>query len=496
MRLAKKIICILLSVLLLLPLAACSNDNVTVAKYKDTSVDSGMFSYMLSSQKAYIEQMMYYYYGMSDFDSMWASEISRDEDGNVITYADNAFDGIINSLKMFVIVKQLCKEYGLTITDESTIDAIEGYVSEDADIAGDINFLEIALAEYGATVAHERDYLYTTSLTSVLLDYLYGDNGTMKIPDSDIRSEFEKTYMKIDMNMFSYTQRNESGSYVDRVDSDITDEELKEYFDDQYVKAEHILFYFYDTTDNTGNTKIPDSAIAEKRAKAAELFEKIKNGEISYDDAKKANDEYKAILTTAGGDVIGKGELKEKFADFEKTIFGMEIGGIEMVETDIGVHIVRRNEFTESDFTGSKKKVAAAITKNRIAAEANAFYEKLKNGEVAMNDKTTYGSYEEPFVFTTDELGAEPEKIIAGLKPGECVIYEDSSCTVVFRRQELTDDDYQKQYSTIKDTLSQEAFYAYIESLYPQVELNEAEIAKYTFSAVKSLNIQSYIKQN
>ncbi len=494
MRLAKKIICVLLSVLLLLPLAACSNDNTTVAKYKDTSVDSGMFSYMLSSQKAYVEQMMYYYYGTTDFDSMWSLEISRDENGNPITYGDNAFEGIVNALKMFVIVKQLCKEYGLTITDESTIDAIEDYVSEDADIAGDINFLEIALAEYGATVAHERDYLYTTSLTSVLLDYLYGDNGTMKIPDSDIRAEFEKAYTKIDMNMFSYTQRNESGSYIDRVDSNITDEELKEYFDNQYAKAEHILFYFYDTADTTGNTKIPDTEIAAKRAKASELFEKIKNGELSYDEAKAANNEDKALLTTAGGDVIGKGELNEKFVDFENAIFDMQVGDIKMIETDIGIHIVRRNELSESDYSGSKNKIAAAITKKRVAAEANAFYEKLKNGEVAMDSETTYGSYEEPFVFTTGELGTEPEEIIAGLKPGECVIYEDSSCTVVFRRQELNDDDYKKQYSTIKDTLSQDAFYEYIESLYPQVELNEEEIAKYTFSAVKSLNIQSYIQ--
>lgn len=494
MRIAKKVICLLLSLALLLPLAACSNDNITVAKYKDTTVDSGMLSYMLSSQKAYIEQMMYYYYQTTDFDAMWATEYSRDENGNVITFADNAFDGIINALKMFVVIKQLCKEYGVTITDESTIDAIEGYVSEDAAIAGDINFLEIALAEYGATVDHERDYLYTTSLTSPLIEYLYGDNGTMKIPDSEIRAEFDKTYTKIDMNMFSYTERNESGSYVNRVDSNITDEELKEYFDTKYVKAEHILFYFYDTSDTTGNTKISEAAMAEKREKANALFEKIKKGEISFDEAKAANNEDKGLLTTEGGDLIGKGSLNEKFTDFENAIFDMEIGSVSMIETDMGIHIVRRNALTDGDYTGSKENVAAAITKNRIAAEANEFFGKMKNGEAVIDAKTTYGSYQEAFLFGTGELGTEAEKVIAELKPGEAAIYEDDSCTVVFRRLETTDDDYKAKYSTIRNSLNQEAFYQYIESLYPQVELNEEEISKYTFAAVKSLNIQSYIK--
>lgn len=269
-----------MSVLMLLPLAACSDNSVTVAKYKDTSIDSSMFSYMLSSQKAYLEQMLYYYYKTTDFDSVWASEFSKDESGNTITFGDNAFNGIVDALKMFVVVKQLCKEYGLNVTDESTVNAIEGYISEDIATAGDINFLEIALAEYGAKIGDEKDYLYTTSLTSVLLDYLYGDNGTMKIPDSDIRAEFDKNYTKVDMNMFSYSTKNDSGTYVSRVDSDIPESELKDYFNRQYVKAEHILFYFYDTSDKSGKQRYPKRICSQsvkrlpyfsKRSKTAKL---------------------------------------------------------------------------------------------------------------------------------------------------------------------------------------------------------------------------------
>ena len=413
-----------MSVLMLLPLAACSDNSVTVAKYKDTSIDSSMFSYMLSSQKAYLEQMLYYYYKTTDFDSVWASEFSKDESGNTITFGDNAFNGIVDALKMFVVVKQLCKEYGLNVTDESTVNAIEGYISEDIETAGDINFLEIALAEYGAKISDEKDYLYTTSLTSVLLDYLYGDNGTMKIPDSDIRAEFDKNYTKVDMNMFSYSTKNDSGTYVSRVDSDIPESELKDYFNRQYVKAEHILFYFYDTSDKSGKTKISEADMQSKREAAAVLFEKIKNGEITFDDAK---------------DDISK-----------------------------------------------------AVTKERIANEAKDFFEKVKNGSAKLNDETKYGSYQEAVVYSAGEMGEEVEKLIAELKDGESLIYNDDSCTVIIRRLATTDDDYKKEYSTIKSALSQEAFYAYLESLYPQVELNEEEIAKYTFAAVKSLSIKSY----
>ena len=492
MRLKKKIICILMSVLMLLPLAACSDNSVTVAKYKDTSIDSSMFSYMLSSQKAYLEQMLYYYYQTTDFDSVWASEFSKDESGNTITFGDNAFNGIVDALKMFVIVKQLCREYGLSVTDESTVDAIEGYISEDIETAGDINFLEIALAEYGAKVSDERDYLYTTSLTSVLLDYLYGDNGTMKIPDSDIRADFDKNYTKIDMNMFSYSEQNDSGTYVSRVDDDIPESELKDYFNGQYVKAEHILFYFYDTSDTSGETKISEADMQSKREAAAALYEKIKNGEITFDDAKKENNEDPGMLTDDGGDVIEKGTLNEKFADFEKMLFDIEIGGIEMIETDIGVHIVRRNAMSDDDFSDVKDSIAQVVTKERIANEAQSFFEKVKNGSAELDDTTTYGAYQEAVVYSAGEMGEEVEKLIDELKEGESLIYNDDSCTVIIRRLEKTDDDYENEYSTIKSSLSQEAFYEYIESLYPQVELNEEEIAKYTFAAVKSLSISSY----
>ena len=81
----------------------------------------------------------------------------------------------------------------------------------------------------------------------------------MKIPDSDIRAEFDKNYTKVDMNMFSYSTKNDSGTYVSRVDSDIPESELKDYFNRQYVKAEHILFYFYDTSDKSGKTKISEA---------------------------------------------------------------------------------------------------------------------------------------------------------------------------------------------------------------------------------------------
>lgn len=492
MRLKKKIICILMSVLMLLPLAACSDNSVTVAKYKDTSIDSSMFSYMLSSQKAYLEQMLYYYYKTTDFDSVWASEFSKDESGNTITFGDNAFNGIVDALKMFVVVKQLCKEYGLNVTDESTVNAIEGYISEDIETAGDINFLEIALAEYGAKIGDEKDYLYTTSLTSVLLDYLYGDNGTMKIPDSDIRADFDKNYTKVDMNMFSYSTKNDSGTYVSRVDSDIPESEMKDYFNRQYVKAEHILFYFYDTSDKSGKTKISEADMQSKREAAAVLFEKIKNGEITFDDAKKENNEDTGMFTDADGDVIEKGKLNEKFADFEKMLFDLEIGGIAMIETDVGVHIVRRNAMADKDFDDAKDDISKAVTKERIANEAKDFFEKVKNGSAKLNDETKYGSYQEAVVYSAGEMGEEVEKLIAELKDGESLIYNDDSCTVIIRRLATTDDDYKKEYSTIKSALSQEAFYAYLESLYPQVELNEEEIAKYTFAAVKSLSIKSY----
>ncbi|MEG1743776.1 MAG: hypothetical protein RR246_06370, partial [Clostridia bacterium] len=60
MKLKKAVICILLAILMVIPLVSCSAQPVQVAKYKDTSISTNMFSYMLSSQKAYFESMFNY----------------------------------------------------------------------------------------------------------------------------------------------------------------------------------------------------------------------------------------------------------------------------------------------------------------------------------------------------------------------------------------------------------------------------------------------------
>ncbi len=489
MKITKKIICLVLSLLLLLPIAACSNNSVVVANYKDTAVDSNMFSYMLSSQKAYIEQLFYYYYGITDLDSLLSEEVSKDESGNKITYGDVFFEDIVNSLKTFVIVKQLSKEYNLSVTDESQLAQIEGYISQDAEFAGNMDFLEIALAQYGATVEDEKDYLYTTSLTSVLMDHLFGEKGSMKVPESDIRAEFDKSYTKIDMNVFSYTDSEGAA----KIDKDITEEAIKAYFNTEYVKAEHILFYFYDKSDATGKTKIPEADMEAKRVKANELLSKIKNGEITFEDAKKDNNEDPGLLTKNDGDILKKGSMNEKFKDFEEKVFAMEIGDIELVETDIGVHIIRRNDVNEDDYSSKKTEISKAITKLSIQNEGKSLLEKLKGGLASIDGETTYGSYTKPFLFTEGEVGEEPEKIIKELDVGEYGIYHDDNYTVVFRKLEMTDDDYKSKHAEVNSQLSQEAFNEYITSLYPQVQLNEEEISKYTFAAVQSLNIQSYI---
>ena len=165
-------------------------------------------------------------------------------------------------------------------------------------------------------------------------------------------------------------------------------------------------------------------------------------------------------LRVQEGDVIEKGKLNEKFADFEKMLFDLEIGGIAMIETDVGVHIVRRNAMADKDFDDAKDDISKAVTKERIANEAKDFFEKVKNGSAKLNDETKYGSYQEAVVYSAGEMGEEVEKLIAELKDGESLIYNDDSCTVIIRRLATTDDDYKKEYSTIKSALSQEAFYA------------------------------------
>lgn len=147
------------------------------------------------------------------------------------------------------------------------------------------------------------------------------------------------------------------------IDKEYTDEELKSYYEENYIRAKHILI-----AKNGENN-------AEARDKAATVLKSVNTG-ADFDKLMEKYNEDPGMKTQPDGYIFAHGEMVE---EFEKAAFELKegkTGGI--VETDFGYHIIKREGLPEYD-DSKREMVAAAMTE----AEFKAFYaEKTKKANI------------------------------------------------------------------------------------------------------------------
>ena len=105
-------------------------------------------------------------------------------------------------------------------------------------------------------------------------------------------------------------------------------------------EAVWVKYIFIATTDKETQEKLSEDKLEEAKKKAEDLLTRAKNGE----DFGKLAAEYSEDSTTAahGGDFIfGRGYM---WPELEELAFGLEPGGIDMVEVDNGYYIVKLEE--------------------------------------------------------------------------------------------------------------------------------------------------------
>lgn len=126
-----------------------------------------------------------------------------------------------------------------------------------------------------------------------------------------------------------------TGEYYNRdVLPPVTDNQVKEYYNKNYFRAQHILIaisnYVSDTSDGQ----------AEALAKAEEVKAKLDAGE-SFESLFETYNEDLGMMDSKMGYVFAKNTIMPK--SFEEAVEELEIGGIsDIVETDYGFHIIKR----------------------------------------------------------------------------------------------------------------------------------------------------------
>ena len=173
-----------------------------------------------------------------------------------------------------------------------------------------------------------------------------------------------------------------SKQIMDQLDvAEPTDDEVKQYFVDNYLRAKHILIA---TKDMTTGADLDEDKLAEAEKKANEILERAKNGE-DFDALIKEYNEDPGMESNQDGYFFTDGEMVSEFEDATKSI---EPGEITMCKSDYGYHIIKRLPIDESD---------------------SKFSEYLENNKSAVQSAVTSKKQEEALEKKAEELGIKVE---------------------------------------------------------------------------------------
>ncbi len=116
-------------------------------------------------------------------------------------------------------------------------------------------------------------------------------------------------------------------------------EENKEELEANYLRAKHVLIL---TNDEETNEPLPEDQKASKKAEADVILSRAKSGE-DFDALVKEFSQDPGSQSYPDGYVFTSGEMVQEFED---GVRNLKIGGIDLVESSYGYHIIQRLELT------------------------------------------------------------------------------------------------------------------------------------------------------
>ena len=313
-----------------------------VASLNGNGASADLVAYWIGYDVSYLDSYMQYYTGSS---INWDDTLS---DG--MSVSDYVKASALSSGKQHLVLENLASKYGVTLTAEQ----------EAAMAESDQSYID----QYGSEEAFEAE-----------------------IAKLGMRRE---TYARVARSNYLYQNLyelyNTEGSALYA-----SDEDLAAYAAAQnYITADHILLTTVDTA--TGKA-LSDEAIAEKKALAEELAEKLKNytGDDLASYFAELADEYSEDPGRASyptGYTFTTGSMVQEFED---AAYALDEGAVsDIVESSFGYHILLRlpldkaaaaESVREAYFTNfideQLEKVTLATSEQFDALDAQALYEAI-----------------------------------------------------------------------------------------------------------------------
>jgi len=267
--------------------AGCSDANgaVTMLSVDGTDVYADEFIYYYNTMLASFQNT----FGAENFNTMMQNaEFAETMENSLKTSATN-------QCAMRITLTNAAKDLGISLSseDQKTLEANK----------------KETISNLGGTAAYEN-YLKETGISDRLFDMV---------------NEFSMLYNKIFDSFYG-----ESGSRT------LTKDQLKTYFTENYLTANHILKL---TVDPSTGAALPDEQVAAAKEKIDEILAQIRGG-ADFDTLVETESEDTGKTTNPGGYTFTQGDMTAEFYEAALALSEGEISDV--VQSSLGYHIIKR----------------------------------------------------------------------------------------------------------------------------------------------------------
>ena len=317
-RIIKFIALLLSAAMLILSAAGCGATSATAISFGDVEINANEYCYWMSRYKA---MFLYSYFGTTtDNDQIWSSEFAEG-----VTVGDFLETVALSNIMSNAICLKLFDDYGLKLTTEQQ-NSIDDNINTKIQAVGSKSALNTQLSAYGVNVDMLRDIYESETKISTLQDYLYGENGTDKATTEEIDAYYEENYYRCKHILIRTDVKYE----LDENGDPIVDEESGSY----------------------KTVELTDEEIEEQKALAEDLELRVAAGE-DFDALVVQYSEDTGMQHFADGYYINSA-CTFLPSEVVSAVISMNVGDIKTVESDYGIHIIKRYELIDGAYNDAE----------------------------------------------------------------------------------------------------------------------------------------------
>lgn len=313
MKIFIRALCLILAVLTVFPLAACTQSSPAYATLGSHTITEAMYTYWLAYYKTHYYLVFKENGFVTDEDytpEFWDTSLSGD-----ISVGKTVEDYVSSVVRDFIIAAYLFDELelGKIYSEKYISSSVDEFITEDISAVGSRSELNRQLGEIGINVTTLKK-IYTLEAKCMLVEeYLFGEDGEHKVTDEFTERFYQENYHRVKHVL------------IDTRDKLVLDDDGNPIMDTYtgYYKTEPLT----------------DAEIEEKTKLASAILNNAKAG-ASFEELIKTHGEDPGAVSYEDGYFLHAASLYEEA--FLKASLEMEVGEIRMVKSEYGYHIIKK----------------------------------------------------------------------------------------------------------------------------------------------------------